>query len=187
MSKAHMIVLGFLNEAPMYGYRIGQIVESKQFSIWAGIKLPSIYKAMQTLQQKGYIAGEQKVEGNNPPRMVYSINSKGKKYLVELLNGFLKGVEENSRDFWLALSFARQLITRKQLKTALEARMKLLSEHLNTDFACKCETLVLEKKVPIIHRHLVKIGERSMRAELETMQELLQQMNEPEYNDFFKE
>lgn len=187
MSKAHMIVLGFLNEMPMYGYRIGQIVESKKFSVWTGIKLPSIYKAMQILEQKGFIEGEQKVEGNNPPRTVYSLNSKGKEYLTELVGSFLKSTDSVDRDFWLALSFARQILTRSQLTAALQARILMINEHLGSNFACKCEDMIKEKKIPIIHRHLVKIGDSGFQVELQVMHDLLEQMNTAEYDDFFKE
>ena len=187
MSKAHMIVLGFLNEMPMYGYKIGQIVESKKFAVWSGIKLPSIYKAMQTLEQKGFIIGEQTVEGNNPPRMVYNINAEGRQYLGKLITGFLSSSDIGDRDFWLALSFAKNIITRKQLKKAIEARIILIKWHLESDFSCKCEEMIAEKKIPIIHRYLVKNGDRHFQAELITLQELMEQMNDHEYDDFFKE
>lgn len=187
MSKAHMIVLGFLNEMPMYGYKIGQIVESKKFAVWSGIKLPSVYKAMQTLEQKNYIIGEQVVEGNNPPRTVYSLNDTGKKYLTKLILGYINSPDEIDNVFWLALSFARKIITRKQLKKAVETRTLMIKEHLNTDFTCKCEEMIKEKKIPVIHRHLLQVGNRHFQTELITMQELLEQMNDKEYDDFFKE
>ncbi len=187
MSKAHMIVLGFLNEMPMYGYRIGQIVESKKFAVWTGIKLPSIYKAMQTLEQKGYIAGEQMVEGNNPPRMVYQLNDEGRKYLSKLVISFLNGSDVGDRDFWLALSFAKKLITRKQLKKATEARILSIKWHFENDFACKCEEMIKEKKIPVIHRFLVKNGDQHFKAELSSLEELFEQINDSEYDEFFKE
>jgi DNA-binding PadR family transcriptional regulator len=37
MSKPQLVVLSFLKRQPMYGYKIGQIVEEMKMSVWAGI------------------------------------------------------------------------------------------------------------------------------------------------------
>ena len=187
MSKAHMIVLGFLNDSPMYGYKIGQIVESKRFSVWSDIKLPSIYKAMQTLEKKGLIAGEQKVEGNNPPRTVYQINEQGRKYLLKLVMGYIRDYHVIVMDFWLALSFAKGLLSCKQMRKVLEIRIQMIKELLEKGHAHRCDELVKEKKIPIIHRHLVRLGNRFLQGELLTLQEMLEEINEPDYECFFKE
>lgn len=187
MSKAHLVVMGFLNEMPMYGYKIGQIVESRKFAVWSGIKLPSVYKAMQTLEQKGYIVGEQVVGGNNPPRTVYSLNDSGRKYLTKLILGFLENNDEIDNSFWLALSFAKQIITRKQLKKAIEQRIQLISDNLSDDLKRKCEELIRDKRVPVIHRHLMLVGKTHFEAEITVLTDLLKRMNDDEYNDFYKE
>ena len=96
MSKAHLVVLGFVHKRPMYGYLIGQIVEEQKFPVWAGIKLPSIYKAMQTLEEKKYISGEQVSEGNNPPRTVYSLTPAGDKYFHELVENYLNDPDQHA-------------------------------------------------------------------------------------------
>ena len=53
MSKTHMVVLGILNERPMYAYEFKEIIAERGFEHWAGIQLRSIYKAMESLQAKG--------------------------------------------------------------------------------------------------------------------------------------
>jgi hypothetical protein len=108
-------------------------------------------------------------------------------YLGKLIVGFLHSSDIGDRDFWLALSFAKQIITRNQLKKAIEARITSIKWHLESDFSCRCEEMIKEKKIPIIHRYLVRNGDRHFQSELQTLQELLEQMYDKEYDDFFKE
>ncbi len=187
MSKAHMVVLGFLHQAPMYGYRIGQIVESRHFQVWEGIKIPSVYKAMQALEEKGYIAGEQVTEGSNPPRTVYSINDRGVKYLARLVSDFLSKYVHNGHEFLLGLSFAKGLFSRRQFHKLVTARLQFIEELGQHRFADTCEDLIRAKKIPIIHRHMKQIGDGWLKVEREALRDLLQKMEEPEYDDFFKE
>jgi DNA-binding PadR family transcriptional regulator len=187
MSKTHMVVLGFLHEAPMYGYRIGQIVESRQFQVWEGIRIASVYKAMQALESKGYISGQQVTEGNNPPRTVYSINDKGVKYLTKLVTDHLAKSVENGHEFMLGLSFSRLLFTRRQFHKFITSRLQAIRNMQNDNFAPACDELIRKKKLPIIHRHMVKIGDGWAKVEQEALQELLDKLDNPEYDDFFKE
>lgn len=187
MSRTHMIVLGFLHEAPMHAYRIGQLIDSKHFTVWEGIKIASVYKAMQSLHQKSYIDGEQVTEGNNPPRTVYHITDKGIRYLGSLINKFLSRTDLPGHEFWLGLSFARQIFTRKQFQKILQGRIQFIRQITDCNFAEQCEELIAEMKLPIIHRHMVKLGKGWVNTELEVLQDLLSGMNKAEYDDFFKE
>lgn len=187
MSKIHMIVLGFLHEMPMHAYRIGQMVESRKCPVWEGIKVASVYKAMQSLENKGYIDGEQVTEGNNPPRTVYHINDKGLKYLTRLANQYLSNAQLPGHDFWLGISFTRQLFTRKHMQKILQARRQFLNDMLSGDFSSKSEKLIRENKLPIIHRHMLQLGRGWSQVELEVLQDLAEKMNGSDYNSFFKE
>lgn len=187
MSKIHMIVLGFLHEMPLHAYRIGQMVESKHCPVWEGIKVASVYKAMQNLENKGYIDGEQVTEGNNPPRTVYHINDKGLKYLTRLATQYLSNAQLPGQDFWMGLSFTRQLFTRKHMQKILHARRQFLENLLSDDFTLQGDKLIRENKLPIIHRHMMQLGRGWSQVELEVLQDLTQKMNGSDYDSFFKE
>lgn len=187
MSRIHMIVLGFLHEAPMHAYRIGQMVESRKCPVWEGIKVASVYKAMQSLDQKGYIEGKQVTEGSNPPRMVYHINEKGIRYLSKLVTKFLSRPDLPGHEFWMGLSFARQLFTRKQMQKILHAHKQFLNELLSEDFSIEGKKLIQENKLPIIHKHMMQLGRGWSQVELEVLQDLTQKMNGSDYDSFFKE
>ena len=105
MNKSDLVVLGFLNRKPMYGYEIIQYTKMHALDVWAGVKMPSIYKALQRLETNKYISGKQIVEGNNPPRKVFTIKKIGTQYFREILKYFLGSKSELNVDFWMATSF----------------------------------------------------------------------------------
>ncbi len=187
MSRTHMVVLGFLHEAPMYGYKIGQIVDSKHFPVWSGIKVASVYKAMQSLHRQGYIDGEQVMEGNSPPRTVYHINAKGRKRLTQLVTKFLEQKDLPGQEFWIGLSFARGIFTRRQFQKILHSRIKAIRQLQAAGCSERCQELVDAKKIPVIHRHMVSLADKWSAAETEVLEDLLGRLNTTDYDDFFKE
>ena len=112
MSRLHLMLLGFINNKPMYGYEILNTIAEKKMDIWIGIKPPSVYNALKILENKKYINGKQITEGNNPPRTVYEITTLGKNYLTKLIKinsrNFMEGHE-----FWFAISFSQLILTKK--------------------------------------------------------------------------
>jgi len=124
MSKTHLAVLGFLNEKPMYGYEFPQAIEERGMNHWAKINLPSVYKAMATLEKNGYISGKRITEGNNPPKNVYKITAAGKKYLRQLVEKNLSN-PPTIVDLWLAVAFMLHTTSRS---FALQAIDKLLEK-----------------------------------------------------------
>lgn len=168
MSKAQLVVLGFLHQQPMHGYQIGHVVEKHNIPVWAGIKLPSIYKAMQSLQEKRFIRGEQKTEGNNPPRTVFHITPKGVDFLRKLLEQYLTNPAAESKGFWLAMSFTAQAVGRQTLLNVVEQRIAKLRSICRNKPTSECHKMPLH----FIHKHLIKLGDRCNRIELKTLDEI---------------
>jgi len=172
MSKAHMVVLGFLNNEPMYGYKIGQLVSEQMFSLWAGIKLPSIYKALQTLESGDYICGEQIAEGNNPPRTVFSICPKGREYLRKLLYKVLTGDKESPHEFWVALSFSNRVFTKKEMLQIIDRRLQLLSEVIKLHQTPHCSPFLKHGGTAFGQQHIMALGARFHKDVTLTLEEL---------------
>ena len=185
MSKAHLVVLGFLNTQPMHGYQIGQIVSERRFSIWAGIKLPSVYKAMQVLENKSHIHGEQVTDGNNPPRTVYSLTSRGRKYLKELLTTYLDETPSIPQDFWLALSFTSGIFSQEELLAFIDRKIGQVSHRPNCDNSSHCDELIRTGQAPFIHKHIVNMGYRIHKAALKTLKELREDILSGNHEHFF--
>ena len=173
LSKPKLVVLGFLMREPMYGYQIGHIVEQFGLPVWAGIKLPSIYKALQDLEAAGQIRGEQVTEGNNPPRTVFHIKGQGRKLHRQLVLLGLTTPQVSSQDWWLTLSFAGGSITRKELESAIHRRLERLQEQLRASQSEFCQNLQASGRLPFVHKHILRLGERHHQVEAKNLKELL--------------
>jgi DNA-binding PadR family transcriptional regulator len=185
MSKPKLVVLGFLNRAPMHGYQIGQTAEKFGLPAWAGIKLPSIYKALQDLEASRHIRGEQVTEGNNPPRTVFHLNPTGKKLLSELILQNLTSETTNSQDWWLALSFTWKTLTRKQLEEAITLRLERMSRMNAQIEASLCRKLQDTGEIPFVHGHIMQLGVNHHKVELVTLRELLDDVRSDNHEDYY--
>ena len=130
MNRSDLVVLGFLNRKPMYGYEIIKFTKMKGLDVWAGIKMPSIYKALQRLEATKYISGKQVVEGNNPPRKVFTISKSGTQHFRETIKFFLESKGEQNADFWMAISFMKNGINKKMFLQLLDKRLDKISTHI---------------------------------------------------------
>lgn len=186
MSKAHMLVLGFLKEKPFHGYQIGQVVEQMHFPHGSGITLQAIYKAIQALQKSGKIVGSELREGSNPPKMVFHLNNKGRAYLRQLIVEFLSKSDHPGPDWWLALHFSRQLFTKEELLEIIGRRMAWLKEQGKRPNHGKLMEIVgLKEHLPFVHKFAETLCKRYQKAELKTVQELLSAIHNGENDDFF--
>lgn len=183
MNKSNLVVLGFLNRKPMYGYEIIQFTKMKGLDIWAGIKMPSIYKALQRLETKKNISGKQVVEGNNPPRKVFTITKAGTEHFREILKYFLESKGELNADFWMAISFMEKGISKKLFLKLLDHRLNLMISHLKHHKE-KCNISEEEKKnIPFYIRILMNRGEDMHKTEKRNLTKLREEVLKPE-NEF---
>jgi DNA-binding PadR family transcriptional regulator len=90
-----MIVLQFLNDQPMHGYRIITKIR-KSFGVYFG---PStVYPLLGSLEKKGYVSSDWNME-NERPRKVYKLTSEGQSLLnftENSLNLIVKTIGTNS-------------------------------------------------------------------------------------------
>ena len=186
MSKAHLIVLSLIGEMPMHGYQIGQLVDQFKLPLWAGVTLPAIYKAIQTLEKKKYIRGEEVRESNNPPRMVYHLESKGRKYLAEAVRGYLEETGKHGHEWWFTLMFAKKVMKKSEMLQLIDKRIGCI-EHFGKIKQERKELMwTLDKdKVPFIHMHMMALSERCARMELESLRELRADVASGNQDSFF--
>lgn len=183
MNKSDLVVLGFLNRKPMYGYEIIQFTKMHALDVWAGIKMPSMYKALQRLEAKKYISGKQVVEGNNPPRTVFTITKKGIQYFREILKYFLGSKSELNVDFWMAISFMAKGISKELFLQLLDQRIDKITTHIKHHKE-ECDLPEEEKKkIPFYIQILMEMGEEMHKAEKRNLIKLKSEILKPE-NEF---
>ncbi len=186
MNKSDLVVLGFLRHKSMYGYEIIQWLKKHHMDKWADVKMPSVYKAMQRLEKKGYISGEKVIEGNNPPRTVFSMTEKGREFLLEMLEHFMVK-SENPHDFWIGICFLNQGFTKKKFLRILAERKQKMEKQI----ACHnqhIEQMKNTKKwkfMPFYIKTLMKMGTKMSTIESESLVELKKEAEKPENNVLF--
>lgn len=184
MSMPKLVVLGFLSRQQMYGYQIGQIVENFGLPVWARIRLPSIYKALQELESSNYIRGEQEVEGNNPPRKVFHLNAKGRDLHARLVHEYITSPQTSPQDWWLVLSFAQGTMEQSTLEAVVETRIKNMT-NLKDIRAGGIAELIKKGELPFVYKHLANLGKRHHDVDICTLKELLKDIQSGLHSDFF--
>jgi DNA-binding PadR family transcriptional regulator len=187
MSKADLIVLGFLNHKPMHGYEIVQWLKIHHLDSWVEVKLPSVYKSLQRLAKQDYIKGEFEFDGNKPPRTVYQLSDKGKIRFRKLLKQFLTTENSSSRDFWAAIAMMKKGIKKSEFLKMLEKRIhhvqtyyeNFLQEIHEVNEKCK------EKHIPYYDIELMTMGKRMVEAEIEALKNVQEQTILSENNQYF--
>lgn len=186
MNKSDMIVLGFLRKKPMYGYEIVQWLKDHHLESWAEIKLPSIYKALQRLENSNHIEGKKRVEGNTPPKIVYHITAKGNEYFIKLIHHFA-APDVVPRDFWLSVSFMNQSFTKEEFIDLITNRKKCLKEH--KEYHSKKQDNLKKNKdwygIPFFYRTLMELGQKFHETDLNALDKLLAEAEKPENIKFF--
>lgn len=87
-SAIDLIVLGFLFDKAMNAYELTNLIIEKQVGRFLKISTPAIYKNCRRLYVEGFLAGEIVKDGEQPEKTVYSINKKGKKRFINLMEHF---------------------------------------------------------------------------------------------------
>ena len=176
MAVTDMIALGFLNIKPMYGYEIIKFAKDVGFDEWGGIKMPSIYKALNRLEDKGMITVEEITEGNNPTKRVFSSNEKGVKHFRSIIKKQMSDLSKSSVEFYIALSFLYKSVTKQFFMEVLDKRIEKCHKHLND------HKEGMDPRAPFYGVILFETGTKHMEIELETLQRLKDEI-EGEKND----
>lgn len=88
MSSIDLIILGIVLEKPQSAYDIQKDVEYHNLSKWTKISVPSIYRKVLQLKEKGYLESKI-VKGNKfADKSIYYITEKGKEYFNELMSSY---------------------------------------------------------------------------------------------------
>jgi len=123
MTRYKLVILGLINERPMYGYQINQEIKRRSIEMWANINTASIYNNLTTLKKEGLITEKREKVGKLPIRKVYSITAKGKKKLSKFIKqGLSKIVGHDNILFMLSVGFIANISKENALGLLKERR-----------------------------------------------------------------
>lgn len=132
MSVVEMVILGMLAWHPMHGYELINKAKIVGLDRWAGIKIPSIYKALKRLEESGMVDGKQVIEGNSV-KVVYSTNKKSLARLRELILRALEAKDDQETVFMVAMIFMTGVVTKDEYIDGLNNLLIRVEEDYQRD------------------------------------------------------
>lgn len=121
------ILLGLLRQGPKHGYEI-KVKVREILSLFAGVRLKSIYYPLKILEKKGLLAKAVVKKGKRPARFVYCLTSVGKARFEALLNKSLLDFKRPQFTLDLSLYFLSYLpvnLARRRLAARLSILKKI--------------------------------------------------------------
>ncbi len=140
MSSIDLVILGIVSEKPQSAYDIQKDVEYHHFSRWTKISVPSVYRKVISLKEKGYLKSDIVKGDRYADKAVYSITDKGRSYFEQLMEAY---VNENIAllfDFNVVISNLNKLEKGKALELIGKLRSNIAvsamsNEKYSADYA----------------------------------------------------
>jgi DNA-binding PadR family transcriptional regulator len=132
MSTIDLMLLGVLMQKPMNAYEMKKEMEDRSIQNWIKISSPSIYKNFLKLYKLGYVDGKVVREGEMPEKTIYSINDKGQKYFMRLMQQYSENPGKVYIDFCAFIANLQNVDS----KTGLQ-----MVEHLRENLAVRRDSV----------------------------------------------
>lgn len=132
MSTIDLMLLGVLIQRPMNAYEMKKEMEDRSIQNWIKISSPSIYKNFLKLYKLGYVDGKVVREGEMPEKTIYSINDKGRRYFMRLMQQYSENPGKVYIDFCAFIANLQNVDS----KTGLQ-----MVEHLRENLAVRRDSV----------------------------------------------
>ena len=86
MSSIDLVILGIVLEKPQSAYDIQKDIEYHNFSRWTKVSIPSVYKKVLQLKEKGYLTSDVVKGERFAEKAIYSITDAGRAYFETLMD-----------------------------------------------------------------------------------------------------
>lgn len=140
MSSIDLVILGIVMEKPQSAYDIQKNVEYNHYSQWTKISVPSIYRKVLQLSEKGYLQSDIVKGDRFADKVVYSITEKGWEYFKELMDSYVSEPVPLLFDFNVVItnlnkvskSEAQELISslRGSIQSSVQSSMRYVLEDI---------------------------------------------------------
>jgi DNA-binding PadR family transcriptional regulator len=125
-TTTRLLVLGLLQQRPMHGYEITQVIAQGQLDRWANVLPGSIYHALGKLEADGLLRPEAEERTGDRLRKIYAITPDGREALLDLVRQALSRPPHDLRsDLALATSWIGLLPRPEVLGLLDQARERL--------------------------------------------------------------
>ncbi|SNS69187.1 transcriptional regulator, PadR family [Anaerovirgula multivorans] len=168
-----LMLLGLLQQRNLTGYEIIQYLNLSHAESWAGIKIGSIYYALNKMEENELIKVESIENIGNRSRTIYSITEKGEHFFERKLEDTLSEVDLNfPNSLYTAVTFLGELPYEKA-KKAIDVHINNLEKELKSWKAAeKAKEKVQSKTLPNYMKALLKNGCTHIEVNIEFLKEI---------------
>lgn len=136
MSSIDLVILGIVLEKPQSAYDIQKDVDYHHLSRWTKISVPSIYRKVVQLNEKGYLQSDIVKGDRFADKAVYSITEKGRSYFEQLMDTYVSEPVPLLFDFNVVITNLNKMNKEKALELVAKLRNNIaVSAKLNDEYA----------------------------------------------------
>lgn len=138
MSSIDLAILGMVMEKPQSAYDIQKDVDYHHFPRWTKISVPSIYRKVIQLAEKGYLQSDIVKGEKFADKAVYSITDKGRSYFGQLMNDYVNQRVPLLFDFNVVIANLNKMDKAKAMELIAQLRNNIAaSAKANKEYAIK--------------------------------------------------
>lgn len=151
MSSIDLVILGIVLEKPQSAYDIQKDVEYHHLSRWAKVSVPSIYRKVIQLNEKGYLQSSIVKGDKYADKAVYSITDEGKAYFKKLMNTYSTQAIPLLFDFNVVIANLNKVSKEEALELIAE-----LKENITFSIKTNGEYAVEYADIPFVGRTIIE-------------------------------
>lgn len=151
MSTIDLVILGIVAEKPQSAYDIQKDIEYHHLSRWTKISIPSIYRKVLQLSEKGYLRSDIVKGDRFADKAVYSITDEGKDYFNSLMQYYATQTVPLLFDFNVVIANLNKL----NKDAALDLISKL-KESVTVSVGTNEEYLTEYSNIPLVGKTIIE-------------------------------
>lgn len=151
MSTIDLVILGIVAEKPQSAYDIQKDIEYHHLSRWTKISIPSIYRKVLQLSEKGYLRSDIVKGDRFADKAVYSITDEGKDYFNSLMQYYATQTVPLLFDFNVVIANLNKL----NKDAALDLISKL-KESITVSVDTNEEYLTEYSNIPLVGKTIIE-------------------------------
>lgn len=151
MSTIDLVILGIVAEKPKSAYDIQKDIEYHHLSRWTKISIPSIYRKVLQLSEKGYLRSDIVKGDRFADKAVYSITDEGKDYFNSLMQYYATQTVPLLFDFNVVIANLNKL----NKDAALDLISKL-KESITVSVGTNEEYLTEYSNIPLVGKTIIE-------------------------------
>lgn len=151
MSTIDLVILGIVAEKPQSAYDIQKDIEYHHLSRWTKISIPSIYRKVLQLSEKGYLRSDIVKGDRFADKAVYSITDEGKDYFNGLMQYYATQTVPLLFDFNVVIANLNKL----NKDAALDLISKL-KESITVSVGTNEEYLTEYSNIPLVGKTIIE-------------------------------